>query len=114
MKIIAILDVDEKKLEETGHTFEEEMGWASQSGITLKKYEDITKSGEYEYAAFAWNKNLKTYEQMGRAVISEQLCRNRYEEYVNNGCFQPCYDPAKVMFQRRLIATIYEPWEPVN
>ncbi|MCI9077609.1 MAG: hypothetical protein HFH68_01625 [Lachnospiraceae bacterium] len=43
MKIVAVLEVDEKKLAETGHSFEEEMGWAEQSGIILKEYQEIRK-----------------------------------------------------------------------
>ena len=43
MKILAVLDVDEKMLDQTGHSFEEEMGWLAQSGITLRSYTDAEK-----------------------------------------------------------------------
>jgi len=37
MKVIATLEIDEKKLAETDHSFEEEMNWAAQSGIFFKR-----------------------------------------------------------------------------
>ena len=47
MKIIAILNVDEEKLAETGNDFESEMGWVEESGITLERYKEIkTKNNE--------------------------------------------------------------------
>lgn len=114
MRIIAVLDVDEKKLAETGHSFEEEMGWVAQSGIALREFAKAEKCGEYEYAAFAWNTELNGYEQMGRAVLSELLCRNRFEEYVKKGWFRPCYNPEKVLFKKRLVSTIHTKWEAIE
>lgn len=55
MKVIAILEIDEGKLAGTGHSFEEEMNWAAQSGIFLKEYQEMDKCSGYEYAAFVWN-----------------------------------------------------------
>lgn len=37
MKKLVVLHVDEQKLEEEGYTFEGEMGWVEQSGISLEK-----------------------------------------------------------------------------
>lgn len=114
MRIIAVLDVDEEKLAETGHSFEEEMGWAAQSGITLREFVNAEKCGDYEYAAFVWNKELNGYEQTGRAVLSEKLCRGRFEEYVRGGWFQSCYDTERAIFRKRLVSTIYAKWEAVE
>lgn len=111
MRIIAVLDVDEKKLSQTGHSFEEEMGWAAPSGITLSSYTDARKCSTYEYAAFAWNTEKEEYAQTGRAVMTEQLCRNRFKERVEKGWLAPCYDPEKVVFKRRSISELYGGWE---
>lgn len=91
MKILAILDVDEEKIAKSGHSFEEEMGWLAQSGITLSSYTDAKKCRTYVYAAFAWNMEKKEYVQTGRAVITEQLCRNRFAERVEAGLLEPFY-----------------------
>lgn len=114
MRIIAVLDVDEAKLAETGHSFEEEMGWAAQSGIILREFADMEKCGEYEYAAFAWNTQANGYEQMGRAVLSEELCRNRFDEYMRKGWFRSCYNPEKVIFKKRLVSTVHTKWEAIE
>lgn len=111
MKIVAVLDVDEKVLAETGHSFEEEIGCASQSGIVLKEYAEADKCSEYEYAAFAWNIKEQKYEQVGRPVMTEQLCRARYEEHADNGWFMSHYDAEKTMFKKRLVSTLYSEWE---
>ncbi|MDE7433331.1 MAG: hypothetical protein K2N34_15660 [Lachnospiraceae bacterium] len=110
MRIIAVLDVDEKKLAQTGHSFEEEIGWAVQSGITLTSYTDAEKCSTYEYAAFAWNKKKKEYVQIGRAVTTEQLCRNRFKERVEKGQLAPCYDSGNVIYKKRSITELYSDW----
>ncbi|MFG6345220.1 MAG: hypothetical protein K1W35_16220 [Lachnospiraceae bacterium] len=110
MRIIAVLDVDEKKLAKTGHSFEEEIGWAVQSGITLTSYTDAEKCSTYEYAAFAWNKEKKEYAQIGRAVTTEQLCRNRFKERVEKGQLAPCYDSGNVIYKKRSISELYGDW----
>ena len=46
MRIIAVLDVDEEKLVRTGHSFEEEMGWAAESGITLTSRSEERRVGK--------------------------------------------------------------------
>ena len=114
MRVIAVLDVDEEELAETGHSFEEEMGWASQSGITMKEYREADKAGEYEYAAFVWDNTNKCYEQMGRAVISEKLCRGRFNEYAEKGWFTERYDTSKVVFKKRLVSVLYAKWEEIK
>lgn len=111
MKIVAVLDVDEKLLAETGNSFEEEMEWVVQSGITLSNYCAADKCSEYEYAAFCWNTKSKMYEQMGRPVMNERLCKARYKEFVDKGWFNECYDIAKVIFKRRLVSVLYADWE---
>lgn len=71
MRIIAVLDVDEEKLVRTGHSFEEEMGWTAESGITLTSYTDTEKCSTYEYAAFAWNKEKEEYAQIGGGPLRQ-------------------------------------------
>lgn len=100
MRIIAVLDVDEEKLVRTGHSFEEEMGWAAESGITLTSYTDAEKCSTYEYAAFAWNKEKEEYAQIGRDVTTEQLCRNRFKERVEKRQLAPCYDSGNVIYKK--------------
>lgn len=114
MKILATLDVDEKMLDQTGHSFEEEMGWLAQSGITLSSYTDAEKCRTYEYAAFAWNMEKKEYVQTGRAVITEQLCRNRFAERVKAGQLEPFYDVGNVIFKRRSISELYGDWDKLE
>lgn len=46
MKILALLDVDEKELAKTGFSFTHEMGWVKESGITLKKYKKVKDNSE--------------------------------------------------------------------
>lgn len=110
MRIIAVLDVDEKKLAQTGHSFEEEIGWAVQSGITLTSYTDAEKCSTYEYAAFAWNREKEEYAQIGRTVTTEQLCRNRFKERVEKGQLAPCYDSGNVIYKKRSITELCGNW----
>ncbi|MEY8324923.1 hypothetical protein AALB47_13615 [Lachnospiraceae bacterium 54-11] len=110
MRIIAVLDVDEEKLVRTGHSFEEEMGWAAESGITLTSYTDAEKCSTYEYAAFAWNKEKEEYAQIGRDVTTEQLCRNRFKERVEKRQLAPCYDSGNVIYKKRSISELHGDW----
>ena len=110
MRIMAVLEVDEDKLSQTGHSFEEEMGWAVQSGITLTSYTDAEKCSTYEYAAFAWNKEKEEYAQIGRPVMTEQLCRNRFKEHVEKGWLASCYDSGNVIYKKRSISELYGDW----
>ena len=114
MKVIAVLEVDEEKLAETGHSFEDEIKWSADSGITLTKYVEADKCSEYEYVAFAWNDVEKRYEQMGRPVITERLCRARFNEYVEKGWFACCYDTSRVVFKKRLVSVICTNWEELE
>lgn len=114
MRVIAVLEVDKEKLAETGRSFEEEIGRAAQSGITLEEYKEADKVGEYEYAAFVWDNTNRCYEQMGRAVISEKLCRGRFNEYVKNGWFTERYDSSKVVFKKRLVSILCSEWEEIK
>ncbi len=114
MRVVAILEVDTEKLAETGHSFEEEMGWAVQSGITLREYKEVGEASDYEYAAFVWNTDKQGYEQAGRSVTTERLCRERFAEYVEKGWFMNCYDTNRVVFKRRLISNLYTKWEEIK
>ncbi len=106
MKVLGIFEVDETKLTETGHTFDEEMEWAAQSGITLIQSIKTTRES-YEYAAFAWNTKSEAYEQIGRPTEVELLCRNRFKEYVDKGWVMDCYDTSRVIFKKRLVSVLY-------
>lgn len=90
------------------------MGWLAQSGITLSRYTDAEKCRTYVYAAFAWNMKKKEYAQMGRAVITEQLCRNRFAERVESGLLESFYDAGNVIFKRRGISELYGDWEELE
>lgn len=111
MMILAVLNVDKEKLAEAGLGFEEEMGWLAQSGITLSSYTEAEKYDTYEYAAFIWNLEKQEYVQTGRAVMSEQLCRNRFREYADKCLLPPWFDSGNVVFKRRHVSEIYGDWE---
>lgn len=113
MKILAILEVDEDEIKSISD-FESEMGRVSQSGITMKKHWDARKAGEYEYAAFCWNTETKEYEQMGRPVANEMLCRMRYAEYAEKEWFNKRYDTSKVIFRKRLAFAVCEDWKRIE
>lgn len=114
MRVIAILEVDEEKLAETGQSLEDEMGWLAQSGISMVSHKKIETASEYEYAAFAWNTKEQKYEQLGRAVISETLCRGRFKEYKEKGYFNKAYDTDRVMFRRRRTVEVCDNWETIT
>lgn len=113
MKVLGIFEVDEAKLAETGHTFDEEMGWVAQSGITLIQSVKATRES-YEYAAFVWNTRREEYEQIGRPVETELLCRNRFKEYVDKGWLMDCYDTSKVVFKKRNTVMFEDIWEEIK
>ena len=113
MKVIALLEVDEKLLAETGQDFEKEMmTWAAQSRIRLVDSRAV--KDDYEYAAFIWNKNLEAYEQVGRPVMSEMLAINRCQAYLKNGWFCQKYDTNRVVFKRRIVSEFYGRWEAIE
>lgn len=114
MKVIAVLEVDEEKLAELEHTFEDEIKMSADSGITLERYIEADKCSEYEYAAFCWNTEKKRYDQMQRPLLTEALSRARYEEYVRKGWFNDYYDTSKVVFKKRLVSVICEEWEELE
>lgn len=113
MRLIALVEVDEKVLKETGHSFEDEMGWVAQSGVRLLDSREISEEN-YEYAAFAWNRETGGYEQMGRSVSNELLAKNRFKEYAEKGYFHPRYDTEKVIFKRREVTEFYGIWEVIG
>lgn len=114
MRVIAVLEVDEDKLAEMEHSFEDEMKWAADSGITLKEYTEADKCSEYEYAAFVWNTEKQKYDQVQRPVITEALSRARYEEYVRKGWFGEHYDTSKVIFKKRFVSVLCGAWEELK
>ncbi|MFG6324450.1 MAG: hypothetical protein K1W41_24690 [Lachnospiraceae bacterium] len=111
MMILAVLNVDKEKLTETGHSFEDEMGWLAQSGITLSSYTEAGAYITYEYAAFVLNTDTKEYTQIGRPVMTEQLCRNRFQELTDGDAPDPCYDTACVVIKRRLVSEFNGEWD---
>lgn len=111
MKILAILDVNEEKLRKTKHSFEEEMGWVEDSGITLGEYYEVETCGEYEYVMFAWNTKTERYEQIGKPTRHERLARERFYEYVQMSWFNPVYDTDKALMKRRMVFNVTEKWE---
>lgn len=113
MKVLGIFEVDEKKLAETGHTFDEEIGRAAQYGITLIQSVKTTRES-YEYAAFVWNTRREEYEQIGRPVQTEMLCRNRFKECVDKGWLMDCYDASKVVFKKRNMVMFEDIWEEIK
>ena len=112
VRIVAVLEVDKEKLAETGGNFEDEMGWAAQSGIRMVEYQE--QRGEYEYASFLWSRSRGIYEQVNRAVQTEQLCRNRLQEYISKGWLNEDYDTSKVVFKKRLVSVLCTEWGEVN
>ncbi len=111
MMILTVLNVDKEKLAETSLGFEEGMGRLAQFGITLSSYTEAEKYDAYEYAAFIWNSEKQEYVQTGRAVMTEQLCRNRFREYVDKCLLVPCFDSGNVVFKRRHVSEFYGGWE---
>lgn len=114
MKVVAILEVDKEKLAETGRCFKEEMERMARSGITLRYYKEAGKASDYEYAVFVWNADKQGYEQVGRPVTTERLCRERFAEYVEKGWFMDCYDTSRVIFKKRLVSVLYAGWEKIK
>lgn len=113
MKVLGVFEVDKKKLAETGHTFDEEMRLVAQPGITLIQSVKTTRES-YEYAAFVWNIRSESYEQIGRPVGVELICRNRFKEYVDKGLIMDCYDTSKVVFMKRNTAMFEDIWEEIK
>lgn len=112
VRMVAVLEVDKEKLAESGGNFEDEMGWAAQSGIQMVEYQE--QRGEYEYASFLWSRSRGRYEQVNRAVQTEQLCQNRLQEYISKGWLNEDYDTSKAVFKKRLVSTLCTEWEEVK
>ncbi len=112
VRIVAVLEVDKEKLAETGGSLGDEMGWTAQSGIRMVEYQE--QKGEYEYASFLWSRSRGRYEQVNRAVQTEQLCRNRLQEYISKGWLNEDYDTRKTVFKKRLVSVLCTEWEEVN
>lgn len=73
-----------------------------------------TGCSEYEYAMFSWNIKTEKYEQMGRPMISEQLARDRFYEYVQKDWFNKCYDTSRSVMKRRTITVFASEWEELD
>lgn len=114
MKVVALLEVDENILTESGQGLSKEMERVEQSGIRLLNHKKIAGEGDYEYAAFVWNKSREEYEQVGRPVGSVMLAMNRYQAYAKNGWFCRDYDANKVVFKRRIVSEFYGRWEAID
>lgn len=112
VRIVAVLEVDKEKLAEKGGNFEDEMRRAVQSGIRMVEYQE--QRGEYEYASFLWSRRRGRYEQVNRAVQTEQLCRNRLQEYISKGWLNEDYDTSKAIFKRRTITIFVSEWEELS
>lgn len=112
MKIVALLEVDEKTLEETGQSLAD-MGWVEQSGIRLVDYNEIDAS-DYEYATFFWNNSNQKYERVGRPAGTANLAMNRGKEFVSVGQYGQDYDADKVIVKRRVVTTFCGVWEDVE
>ncbi len=112
VRMVAVLEVDKEKLAESGGSFEDEMGWIEQSGIRMLEYQE--QKGEYEYASFLWSRSRGRYEQVNRAVQTEQLCRNRLQEYISKGWMNEDYDTSKAVFKKRLVSTLCMEWEEIK
>ena len=112
VRIAAVLEVDKEKLAESGVSFEDKMGWAEQPGIRMVGYQE--QRGEYEYASFLWSRRRGRYEQVNRAVQTEQLCRNRLQEYISKGWLNEDYDTSKVLFKKRLVSILCTEWKEVQ
>jgi len=114
MRVVAILDIDEERLAETGNSFNDRMGRLERIGITLRVYTKLEGIGEYEYAAFVWNTDKQEYEQAGRPVHTESLCRSRFNEYAEKSWFTKSYDASKVIFKKRLVSVLCSGWEEIK
>ncbi|MEY8424269.1 hypothetical protein AALB52_16315 [Lachnospiraceae bacterium 38-14] len=114
MTVIAILDIDEEQLAKTGNSFNDRMGRLSRIGIQLREYRELERISEYEYAAFVWDVESHRYEQMGRPVHSENLCRARFNEYVEKDWFTKRYDTSRVVFKKRLVSILCGEWEEIK
>lgn len=114
MKFLVLLEVDEEKLSKIGYTFEQEMGWAVRHGIFLAKSMSEKDCTGYEYAVFVWNNEREEYEQIGRPVMTEVLCRNRFKEYAEKGWLMKCYDTSRVIFKKRIVAVFEGTWEEIS
>ena len=114
MMVIAILDIDEEQLNKTGNSFSDRMGHLSRIGIQLREYRELERISEYEYAAFVWDVESQRYEQMGRPVHSENLCRARFNEYVEKDWFTKRYDTSRVVFKKRLVSILCGEWEEIK
>ncbi len=78
------------------------------------KTEYTEKEIECEYASFLWSRSRGRYEQVNRAVQTEQMCRNRLQEYISKGWLNEDYDTSKAVFKKRLVSTLCTEWEEVK
>lgn len=113
MRILGIFEVDEQRLGEAGRTFDEEMMSADRPGITLIQSAEINDTS-YEYAAFVWNTRNESYEQIGRPVGTEMICRSRLQERISNGWLNNDYDTSKTKIERRTITMFAGEWEALG
>lgn len=110
-KVIAILEVNEEKMNEQGLKFETEMTWVQQSGITMTDYRSLDSCMEMEYAAFVWNKETERYQIYGRPMATEALCKKRFHEAVEKKCLPQYLDSKDVILKKRSVSVITGNWE---
>lgn len=108
MRIIAVFELKDGAEKD----FEIETWQLQHPGIKVISHRE--QSAEYEYASFIWDKMLGKYEQVNRAVCSEQLCRNRLQEYISNGYLNKGYDTSKTVIKRRIVTTVTGEWEELK
>lgn len=78
------------------------------------EHDNSSRESEFEYAAFAWNADKQEYEQIGRPVMNEKLCRERFKECVEKGWLMKCYDTGKVIFKKRTVSVVRTGWEEMK
>ncbi len=113
MKVFAILEVDEKRLAETGNTFENEMQWTEESGISLVEYQNYDECSEYEYQAFIWDSREQKMISDGRPMHTEELCRSRLNERIREKLMPSYMDTNKVQICKRTITVVIGKWEVI-
>lgn len=69
---------------------------------------------EREYASFAWNKRTEKYEMVGRPVLNELLCRNRFQEQVDKKWIGDWIDGQDSKIMMRVISSDYGKWEELG
>ena len=59
----------------------------------------------------SFDEEMGKMSQSGNPVITEKICRGRFNEYVEKGWFMDCYDTNKVFFKKRMVFILCGGWE---